>query len=107
MSPNGQPLSADDFKKKAADLGIPPGEAEKLFKDMDKDGDGIVSEQEMQGAVGVDEDEMQDRMIDQFGNAEDAMKAADADGDGQVSKEEMEKMLQEKMGITPENAKKL
>merc|ERR550514_739002 len=46
-------------------------------------------------------------MLEEFGNADKAMAAADADGDGQVSKEEMKKMLQEKMGLTPENAEKL
>merc|ERR1719217_587260 len=107
MSPDGKPVSADDFKQKVADMGIPPGEAEKLFKEMDKDGDGKLSEAEMQNTVGVDQEEMQDRMLDKFGNADDALKAADADGDGQVSKEEMQKMLQDDLGLTPENAAKL
>merc|ERR550514_653786 len=74
---------------------------------MDKNGDGVVSEDEMQNTLGVDTDEMQDRVLDKFGNADAALKEADADGDGQVSKEEMKKMLAEKMGVTPENAEKL
>merc|ERR1719375_1839205 len=105
--PGAKEMSKDQFAKKAADLGIPPGEAEKLFKDMDKDGDGKVSEEEMQNTVGVDADEMQDRMLDEFGNSDEAVKAADADGDGQVSKDEMKKMLADKLGVTPENADKL
>merc|ERR1719281_1405160 len=53
---------------------------------------GKVDEGEMQNAIGVDEEEMQDRVLDKFGNADEALKAADADGDGQVSKEEMKKI---------------
>merc|ERR1719456_1535140 len=56
--------------------------------------------------MGVSPDEVQDRFLDEFGNADEALKAADADGDGQVSEEELKKVMQDKLGLTPENAEK-
>ncbi len=56
----------DKWKKKAADIGIPPGEAEKFFKAMDKNGDDIVTEDEFQNLIGVSEKEVLDRILDEF-----------------------------------------
>merc|ERR1719310_2425359 len=106
LSPNGQPLSPEQFKKKAADLGIPPGEADKLYKEMDKDGDGKVGKDEFQNSVGVEPDEVQDRFVEAFPNPEDALKAADKNGDGKVTEAELEEVMAKKLGLTPENAKK-
>merc|ERR1719316_203949 len=99
-------MTPEQFKKFAADLGVSPEQAEKLFKEMDKDGDGLVSEAEFQNVVGVDEEEFKERVLEKFGNADEALKAADKDGDGMVSKEELKKLMEE-LGITPENAEKL
>jgi len=104
--PNAKSMTKEQWRKKCEDLGIPPGEADKQYAKMDKDGDGKVGEDEFQNTVGVDEDEVQDRMLDEFGNADNALKAADANGDGKVTQEELEKVMQEKLGLTPENAKK-
>merc|ERR1719236_348420 len=84
-APDGKPITPEQFKEKVADLGIPPGEAEKLFKELDKDGDGKISEAEFQNFHGVDQAEVKDRFLDKFGNADEALKAADLDGDGKVS----------------------
>jgi len=100
-------LSMEEWKKRCADLGIPPGEAEKLFKELDKDGDGKISEAEFQNFHGVDQAEVKDRFLDKFGNADEALKAADLDGDGKVSEEELRKVLEEKLGLTPEQAAKV
>jgi Ca2+-binding EF-hand superfamily protein len=100
-------LSLDEWKKRCADLGIPPGEAEKLFKELDKNGDGTISEDEFQNFHGVDQAEVKDRFLDKFGNADDALKAADLDGDGKVSEEELRKVLEDELGLTPENAAKV
>jgi len=74
---------------------------------MDKDGDGKVSKAEFQNEVGVEKDEVQDRFVEKFpGGSEEAMKAADKDGDGKVSEAELQKVMEDKLGLTPENAKK-
>ena len=57
----------------------------KLFKEMDKNGAGRISEDEFQNQIGVSHEEVLDRFWDEFGNADEALKSADADGDGQVS----------------------
>merc|ERR1719393_187211 len=57
-------VGPERFKEKIADLGVGPGEAGKLFKEMD------------------------------------------ADGDGKVSEAELQEVMQKKLGLTPENAKK-
>merc|ERR1719456_845658 len=56
--------------------------------------------------MGVSDDELHDRFLDEFGNADEALKGVDADGDGQVSEEELKKVMQDKLGLTPENAEK-
>jgi len=104
--PDAASVTLDDFKKKAADIGLTPAQAEKIFNEMDPNGDGIVSKGDFQNAIGMDEDEARARMLDTFGSAQEAMKAADKDGDGNVSKEELQAMYEE-AGITPENAAKM
>ena len=68
-------LSKEDFLEKCNDLGIPPDESEKLFENLDKNGDGAISEAEFQNFHGVDPDKVQDQFLDKFGNAEKAPKA--------------------------------
>merc|ERR1719486_1217889 len=77
-----------------------------MCKEMDTDGDGKVSKEEFQNYVGVEPDEVQDRFVEAFPNPEDGLKAADADGDGKVSEAELQEVMQKKLGLTPENAKK-
>jgi len=100
-------ITPEQFKEKMAELGIPPGEAEKLFKKMDANGDGKISMDEFQNDFGVDEAELKDRMLDKFGNVDKAMAAMDKDGDGKVSEDELVEQMTKDLGITPENAKKL
>merc|ERR1719321_1743553 len=73
---------------------------------MDTDGDGKVSKEEFQNYVGVEPDEVQDRFVEAFPNPEDGLKAADADGDGKVTEAELQEVMQKKLGLSPENAKK-
>lgn len=103
---DGKPLTMDEWKKKAADLGIPPGQAEKLFKQMDANGDGTLSEEEFQAVMGVTEDGFRQRALKKWGNADEIMKATDLNGDGKVSEEELIKAM-EAVGILPENARTL
>merc|ERR1719321_2663788 len=103
--PGAKTMTRDQFQKKCKDLGVPPGECDKHYNKMDKDGDGVVSEDEFQNTVGVDDEEVQDRMLDEFGNADEALKECDTNKDNQVTEEEMEKCMV-KAGLTPENAKK-
>merc|ERR1719486_1492519 len=77
-----------------------------MCKEMDTDGDGKVSKEEFQNYVGVEPDEVQDRFVEAFPNPEDGLKAADADGDGKVSEAELQEVMQKKLGLSPENAKK-
>lgn len=108
MDPDGDgKMKCDEWKERAAELGIPPGEAEKLFHEMDKNGDCVVDEAEFQNAVGIDEDELQDKVLEEFGSAAEALKAADADGDGKVSKDELKRMMEDRLGMTPEQAEKM
>merc|ERR1719316_312858 len=100
-------MSLDEWKERAADLGIPPGEAEKLFKEMDTNGDGGIDETEFQNACGIEEDELQDKILEEFGSAAEALKAADADGDGKVSKDELKRMLEDQLGISPERSRSI
>merc|ERR1719484_217769 len=51
------------------------------MKEVDKDGDGKISEKEYKDALGVTLDELKNR-------AADLLKEVDQDGDGQVSEEE-------------------
>merc|ERR1719420_287466 len=104
--PGAKTMTREQFQKKCKDLGVPPGQCDKHYNSMDKDGDGVVGEDEFQNSVGVDEDEVQDRMLDEFGNADEALKAADKNGDGQVTEEELQEVMEKKLGLTPENAKK-
>merc|ERR1719316_1268215 len=41
--PGAKSISPEQFKKGVADLGISPGEADKLYKEMDANGDGKVN----------------------------------------------------------------
>merc|ERR1719333_847672 len=106
MTKDGKPLTKEEFKKKAADLGIPPGQAEKLMDKIDADGDGVISEEEFQEMMGVTEEGFRKRALDKWGNADEIMKQTDLDGDGKVSEEELRKAM-EAVGITPDNARKL
>jgi len=106
LAGEGGSVTLDDFKKFCADMGIPPGQAAKLFKQMDADGDGKLSESEFQNGVGMTEDELRERALAKWGNADEILKQADTDGDGKVSKEELVDMMK-KLGVTPENAEKL
>merc|ERR1719487_195497 len=104
--PPADEMTCAQWEEKAKNYGIGPGQAKKLCKQMDANGDGIIGEDEFQNIMGVSPDEVQDRFLDEFGNADEALKAADADGDGQVSEEELKKVMQDKLGLTPENAEK-
>ena len=42
----------------------------KLFKEMDKNGDGRISEDEFQNQISVSHEEVLDRFWDEFGNAD-------------------------------------
>jgi len=77
------------------------------FRTLDKNGDGSISEDEFQNFHGVDRAEVKDRFLDKFGNADEALKATDLDGDGKVSEEELIKVLEDELGLTPENAAKV
>merc|ERR1719484_72274 len=83
-----------------------PEQGEKIYKEMDADGDGKVDFGEFQKAMGVSKDDLKRRMLKKYGNAEEALKAADADGDGKVSPEEFAKMAEE-LGVPPELAKEM
>jgi len=99
-------MTPEQFMKQAADLGIPPGEAKKLFGQVDLNGDGKIDIPEWQEVIGVSPDEVQDGFVDAFPSSDEALKAADADGDGQVSEAELEEVMQKKLGLSPEAAKK-
>lgn len=101
-----QSISQEQFKEKVADLGIASGEADKLYKAMDANGDFTVDEAEWLDAIGVSPDEVQDRFLNAFPNPDAALKATDKDGDGQVSQAELEDVMVKKLGLTPEQAKK-
>jgi len=104
--PGAAYVTPEKWKEGVKNLGVPPGEADKLFKQIDADGDGKVSKEEFENAIGVEPDEVQDKFVEAFPNPEDAMKAADKDGDGKVSEAELQEVMQKKLGLTPENAKK-
>merc|ERR1719324_1877292 len=99
-------MTPEQFYKQAEALGVPPGEAKKLFKQIDLDGDGAISEPEWQEVIGVSPDEVQDRFVDSFPSSSDALKAADADGDGKVSEAELQDVMEKKLGLEPAAAKK-
>lgn len=99
-------MSPEQFYKTAEALGVPPGEAKKLFKQIDLNGDGMIDEPEWQEVIGVSPDEVQDRFVDAFPSSSDALKASDADGDGKVSEAELQDVMQKKLGLTPAAAKK-
>jgi len=100
-------ITLEEFKEKSAGLGLTPGQAEAIYKEIDADGNGTMNQAEYQNAIGMDEEEMRGRLLDKFPSAADALKAADKDGDGNVSKEELQEMLVKDLGVTPENAAKL
>merc|ERR1719265_1310452 len=92
--------------KQAKALSIPPGEAKKLFKQIDLNGDGAIDEAEWQEVIGVSPDEVQDGFVDAFPSSSDALAASDTDGDGKVSQAELEDVMAKKLGLSPAAAKK-
>jgi len=105
-SPDANHMTPEQWAKAAEGLGLLPEQAEKIYKEMDADGDGKVDFGEFQKAMGVSKDDLKRRMLKKYGNAEEALKAADADGDGKVSPEEFAKMAEE-LGVPPELAKEM
>lgn len=99
-------MTPEQFYKQAEALGVPPGEAKKLFKQIDLDGDGKISLPEWQEVIGVSSEEVQDRFVDAFGSSSDALKTSDTDGDGKVSEAELQDVMEKKLGLSPAAAKK-
>jgi Ca2+-binding EF-hand superfamily protein len=99
-------MTPEQWKKTAADLGIPPGEAKKRFAEIDTDGDGKISEAELQEAMGVTFEEVKDLFLDEFGNADKALEGTDTDGDGKVTEKELLAVMQKKLGLSPAAAAK-
>merc|ERR1719265_2645413 len=99
-------MTEEQFLANADKLGMTPEEAKLAFKAMDLDGDGKVSFEEFQKAMGVDKEDLKRRILKKYGNAEEALKAADKDGDGKVSEEEFLGMTDE-LGVPQSEAKKL
>merc|ERR1719482_2653202 len=105
-SPDANHMTPEQWAKAAEGLGLLPEQAEKIYKEMDADGDGKVDSGEFQKAMGVSKDDLKRRMLKKYGNAEEALKACDTDGDGKVSPEEFAKMAEE-LGVPPELAKEM
>merc|ERR1719454_2416667 len=105
-SPDENHMTEEQFLAKADQLGMTPEEAKAAFKAMDTDGDGKVSFDEFQVAMGVSAEDCKRRLLKKYGNAEKALAAADTDGDGNVSEEEFLAMAKE-LGIPESEAKKL
>lgn len=103
----GEKITPEQWQKTAADLGIPPGEAKKRFAEMDKDGNGLVSEAELQEVMGVTFEEVKDLFLDEFGNADLSLEGTDIDPkDGKVCKNELLAVMQKKLGLSPAAAEK-
>merc|ERR1719478_1961800 len=105
-SPDANHMTEEQFLAKADQLGMTPEEAKAAFKAMDTDGDGKVSFDEFQVAMGVSPEDVKRRLLKKYGNAEKALAAADKDGDGNVSEEEFLAMAKE-LGIPESEAKKV
>merc|ERR1719271_1407749 len=105
-SPDANHMTEEPFLAKADQLGMTPEEAKAAFKAMDADGDGKVSFDEFQKAMGVTPEDVKRRLLKKYGNAEKALAAADTDGDGNVSEEEFLAMCKE-LDIPESEAKKL
>merc|ERR1719482_172393 len=105
-SPDANHMTEEQFLAKADQLGMTPEEAKAAFKAMDTDGDGKVSFDEFQVAMGVSPEDCKRRLLKKYGNAEKALAAADTDGDGNVSEEEFLAMAKE-LDIPESEAKKL
>merc|ERR1719262_1286616 len=58
--PGAKEMSPEQFQKQAEALGVPPGEAKKLFKEIDLNGDGKIQLPEWEEVIGVSPDEVQD-----------------------------------------------
>jgi len=95
-------MDRDTFKKVVGDMGISDEEADKLFDEIDKNGDGYISEDEFQDMWGVNEEELVDRALAKWGNADKVYKATDLNGDGKISEAELRAMMKE-LGLTPMN----
>merc|ERR1719324_1974102 len=106
VPPSAKIMTPEQFDKQAEALGVPPGEAKKLFKQIDLDGDGSIDEAEWQEVIGVSPDEVQDRFVDEFSSSSEALKTADADGDGKVSEAELKDVMEKKLGLNPAAAEK-
>ena len=73
------------FLAKADQLGMTPEEAKAAFKAMDTDGDGKVSFDEFQVAMGVSPEDVKRRLLKKYGNADKAVCLRVGEGGGRGS----------------------
>merc|ERR1719482_1785070 len=104
-SPDANHMTPEQWAKATEGLGLLPEQAEKIYKEMDADGDGKVDFGEFQKAMGVSKDDLMRRMLKKYGNAEEALKACDTDGE--LSKDEFIKAAMEDMGLSKREAEKI
>merc|ERR1719482_2027704 len=95
-------LNPAEFMAHCRTVDVGPQDAARLMKEVDKDGDGKISEKEYKDALGVTLDELK-RARDEYGPPSESFKKFDADGDGQISAEEWEKAC-EALGIPKDRA---
>jgi Ca2+-binding EF-hand superfamily protein len=95
------------FTKQCESLGINAENAKNLFKNADADGNGSVSQDEYQEALGYTLKEWKSRELLKLGDSDQAFKNGDNDpADGKISEGEFIKQLG-KVGIDAKNAKAL
>merc|ERR1719420_2689940 len=103
---DGKGMTPEQWRKHMADLGVGPGEAAARFKEIDNDGNGNISQAELQEAMGVTFEEVKDLFLDEFGNADKALEGTDTDGNGKVTEKELLVVMQDKLGLSPDAAAK-
>merc|ERR1719161_272727 len=106
LSQGKESVLIDAFEEFCDKLGaIQPKPAKKLYREIDADSDQQITAQEWKEALGICPEMIRRMLQEKFPCCKDLLKATDADGNGEISKEEFAKILEEHLGLTPEQAK--
>jgi len=99
-------LTEAEFQAGAAEMGIAPDAAKDMWKNQDKDGDGVMGADDFSRAFGVGPDTVMEKCFQRYGNPSLAFETMDTDDDGLLSPQEWA-AGGAKMGLKPDQIDRL